>query len=101
MNKYKVKTVTEDSNTYHFIARGKSKDFTDEEVAAYMSELHPKEVQKQFRVEGELRKIFSQDLRFGLKHCCLKYGVSREQLMAEARRLFPQMNIEKIVGLDE
>lgn len=101
MSNYTVRTVTEGTNTYHFISRGRSKEFTDEEVSAYMHDLHPKAEKKEFRVEGTLRKIFAQDLRFGLKHCCQKYGATKEQLLEEAKRLFPQMNIDRIVGLDE
>src|SRR5690606_16055018 len=93
---HNVLTVKHKGETYHFVTRGKSRPFSKEEADAYLASLE-KPV-KPFRVEGELRKVFSQDLRSGLEFCSRKYGVSEQAIWDEAVRLFPGQNMDRIVG---
>jgi len=97
---YQVKSVDVGSHTYHFVTRGRSKPFTDDEVNQFLDEMLGLEAEEDstFTVSGPLRRIFAQDLKLGLEHCSLKYGASQTAIMKEAKRLFPQQNLERIVG---
>ena len=95
-NKYNVTSMNRNGETFHFVTRGRSKPFTDEEVNEFFGDV-PQE-DKPFKVDGELRRIFAQDLRFGLSFCSNKYGASESAILIEAKRLFPHQNLDKIVG---
>lgn len=98
--KYNVRVVDRNNREYVFVTRGRSKPFSDEEVEQYFGDdvEEVDETDTGFRVEGHLRRIFAQDLQFGLKHCSQKYGISEGEVLREANRLFPQQNLDRIIG---
>jgi hypothetical protein len=100
--KYNVKTVTIKGETHHFVTRGRSKPFSAEEIESFMDvqleELEPTPAKPKFKIEGHLRRIFAQDLRSGLEFCSQKYGASPDKIYEEAKRLFPQQNLDRIIG---
>lgn len=110
MPKYEAVSKSVDGHTYVFVTRGRSKPFSDEEMEDFFADslgVKVQELQEEeaelptFKVNNHLRRIFSQDLTYGIKHCEIKYGASEAQIRAEARRLFPTQNLDVIIGSRE
>ena len=105
---------------YVFVTRGKSAPFTKEEILSYVAkeeaavhkapsvsqqliddligveEEKPSIVSWPFVVPKVRENIFLADLKLGLKFCVKKYGALEADVISEAKRVFPSLNLEKL-----
>ncbi len=90
---YVVKKV--DNRVYYFIGR---KTLSEDEMNAMIDEVTADENKNTeatpFTIPKERRNIFANDLKVGIDFCVTKYGATKEQIRAEAVRLFPGIKVE-------
>lgn len=90
--------VIKNDKTYVFVTRGRSKPFSDPEVAEYFGEYiaedEPQEDKWQIPNDHSRKAIFMKDLKFGIDFCAKKYAVNKNDIVREARRLAPHMRID-------
>lgn len=105
MGKFNGLEIESGGTMYVFVTRGRSKPFTLEEAMEYLDDLgrdSEAEEVKQDVSEWEIpddkgRKImFLRDLNMGLEFCMNKYGVSKEQIIAEAQRIAPHLTLRNL-----
>lgn len=101
--KFKTKEVAHQGKQYCFVTKGNQK-VTDEEIAEYFASLggepEARPAAELWTVSENLRKMFLSDLRLGVKFCTRKYSATPEQIMAEARRIAPEINLDTIIKKD-
>jgi len=89
-----VREIERDGKTYVFITRGRSSPFSDDEIEKYLSKENSDNCQ--FVPDTRERKImFIKDLSMGLEFCAQKYNVTIEDVVAEANRVAPHMNVRQ------
>lgn len=117
-----VEHKAKDGRIFVFVTRGKSAPFSSEEIAHFLSDTQvaPEKSKAQvvaeelsakllangqyegvtprplFAVPKEREKLFLADLRCGIEFCTKKYGASEKDILNEARRVFPSLNLEKL-----
>lgn len=89
--------VTHDNKTYVFVTRGRSKKFSSNEIAEYFQEgtiVKPLDV---WHIPDNRQRcvMFMRDLQVGLQFCSEKYNVSQDDIIREAKRIAPHMNMSK------
>ena len=89
-----VKEILRDNKTYVFVTRGRAKEISDEEIEEFFGE--SSEGSSQF-IPNERGRVtlFLKDLRMGLEFCSSKYGVTVENVISEAHRIAPHLNVKK------
>lgn len=111
MMQYKELQIDFGDKTYVFVTRGRSKPFSTEEAVSYLQEKgetpepfseKAKEVEEksEFSVPDSRhrRNLFMQDLQQGIDFCVKKYGVGADAIIAEARRIAPGHDAERLSG---
>lgn len=111
MIKYQHQNYTApNGKEYVFVTRGKSAPFSAEEINNYMKEVakdvtlpveavqvEPKQaVARKLTIGDHLENIFLADLKTGLEFCKSKYGVDENEIVSEAARVFPSLNLKKL-----
>lgn len=112
--KFNTRIVANEGKEYVFVAKGNQK-ITDNDIKAFFNGNSNKDCEKdgrkeeraevaahaadkpKFSIRDELKKIFLTDLKFGLEFCCRKYGATENEIIREARRLAPEINIELLM----
>lgn len=94
-NSFDIKT---DDGTFIFVTRGNAKPFNMEEANEFLeSRGISLNKNKEFRISDNQRLIFVKDIhQMGLKFCINKYGASEEQIVSEAKRIAPHINIRSV-----
>ncbi len=89
------KIVVRDDKTYVFVTRGRSKPFSDNEIADYFGE-EPVAKENEWRIPDtrERLKMFMNDLKKGVKFTAEKYVRPETDIVREARRLVPHFRLE-------
>lgn len=102
--KFKTKEISHQGKQYCFVTKGNQK-ITEEEIAEYLAtttlevpEMRP--AAELWSIPEGLRKMFLSDLRLGIKFCTKKYCATSDQIMAEARRIAPEVNLDTIIKKD-
>jgi hypothetical protein len=105
--KFQTKVVNHQGKQYHFVTRANAKPISDEEVKLYFDTNQYKDVAEgsvgvsaekpKLVIPDTLKKIFLSDLRIGLTFCCKKYGASEQEILDEARRLAPEINLDLLI----
>ena len=104
MAKYNILTVESDGKQFVFVTRGKSQPFTLEEARAYLGRVETikdiveEEAEPAWQIpdDRQRRLMFMKDLGLGVDFCVKKYGVSKETIIDEARRIAPHLNYNGI-----
>jgi len=96
---FNYEAVDKDNRTYVFVTRGRSKRIDKKEIQSFFEEYktETKEIQYVFNIPNDRARqvMFAKDIRIGgLKFCMHKYGVSRADIIREAKRLVPEVNWE-------
>jgi hypothetical protein len=119
MTKYRTTMYkAEDGTSFVFVTRGKSEPFTNQEIQDFLARnriTRPieavderlkqlmddkptviEEPTNTWRLSNGLGKVFLADLKCGLEFCKSKYAVTDADIISEANRLFPSLNLEKL-----
>lgn len=106
----------EDGTKYVFVTRGKSAEFTAEEITKYINDTlggvkHEEAKDNRLAavmedadtpgkqtllVPNARQNIFLADLKRGISFCKSKYAVDEAAIIAEATRIFPSLNLLKL-----
>ncbi len=81
-----------------FVTRGRSKPFTEEEIADFVAEHTLWDISKEKEGTFEIPnvKMFSVDLRAGLAFCAAKYGTTTDAVKEKAAEIFPHLSLEQL-----
>jgi len=96
--KFNTQERTIDGVKFVFVTRRRANKFSELEIQEYLVEATgkspevPEVAPEVFGIKDEQRSMFMKDLRFGLKFCCDKYGVTEDEIVDEAKRIAPHMN---------
>lgn len=94
---YNLEHVERFGKTFVFVTRGKSKRFSSEEVEAFFERYGmPMLTEEDTSFEIPNVKMFSVDLRSGLKFCANKYGTTIDAVKEKATEIFPHLSLEQL-----
>lgn len=83
--------------TYVFVTRDDEKPITQKEIQEFLYGeylLEEEQEVKQFIPDDKTRKrLFLKDLKLGVDFCVKKYGVTRAEVIAEAKRIAPHVKV--------
>jgi len=105
MAKYHGLEIEAGGTRYVFVTRGRSKPFTLEEAKEYLDDLgrdndieETKKDDTPWQIPDDRRRkiMFLKDLNMGMEFCTNKYGVTEEQIVAEAQRIAPHLTLRNI-----
>ena len=89
--KYNMTKIDKGAIRFVFVTRGRSKPFSQNEIDDFFnSNVEPISIKKNtFRLSDNRnhRVMFMNDLKRGLDFCSEKYGVTQEEIVAEANRV--------------
>jgi len=91
---YNTKIVDQGAIRFVFVTRARAKPFNDDEVRDFFdmpASVIPEPEVKPWKIpDTRQRSIqFLNDLKRGVIYCVKKYGVTQEQIIAEANRIAP------------
>ena len=89
------KEVIRGDKIYVFVTRGRSKKFSEREIASYFEEEIQENSTEEWQIPNNRQRqiMFMRDLKKGLDWCATKYVRPAEDIVREARRLAPHVRI--------
>lgn len=90
-----VREINKDGRTYVFVSRGAPvSDIEIDEYFGYSEGLEER-VGPFIPDDRNRVRLFLKDIRNGLDFCSQKYGVTHDDVIAEAKRLAPHLKVTK------